>query len=277
MISFKKSAIFLALAALLSLTALLPALCSPNPVAPSKPSSQPSAVATGHWFQGWHRNYGNARMFITKDRAYMDNGVCTFFLSKYEPDRLIIFVDEDNAYYDMRPGDWFTEQCASRPYEFKKFKFIRKDNIQAVKCDLYECMNEEKGPILALYWTTKDFNIDPKLTAGFCRLLGVPQGCGFPLRLACSTYFDKRVNVDLPGHWQISEKQPKRTKLRSQFTFSDFAILQSHKEGTLPLKEMTLPSTAHRVKNWGTLIYGEKGEITEGSIDTFMSSPMKKK
>ena len=235
-------------------------------------------LVDGHKFVGWHANYHNANVFLSEDRALLENGICKFFITAQEPNKLIVFEEEDNAYVQMSPQQWFSEECGSAPSKLIKLSNPRKDTLFDIACTRYDCFNKY-GEKVGTYWATNALGIDSRLSNAVAEFLGTPINCGLPLKLEFrrTAYKYRYVRADAPKKKGVLYKPAGKTTLAELTPYTDivpFAFLKSHKLAQRPLNDFILPASAKRAKSINDLIYGESGTITAGSVDLWMSSPM---
>ncbi len=247
----------------------------------STKSAGSEKVVQGHKFLGWHMFYHNATVFVGKDKALLDNGICLFILSANEPDKLIVYDADGKTYVQLTPAQWYQQECGGQaPSKYLRTKLSGKDKLFDVPCTRYDCFNPS-GKKKATYWATDALGIDSRLTNAIAVFLGLPINCGLPLKLQihAQKYDHRYVSRDAPrkknalynlvGKSTMVEMIPVKEEMA-------FALLKSHTLAQRPLRDFFLPPDAKWAKSIPDLIYGDGGQITEGSVDLWMRSPMTK-
>ncbi|MCC7531804.1 MAG: hypothetical protein IT342_25090 [Candidatus Melainabacteria bacterium] len=254
---------------------------------PGRPVTASSATSTdrgkvvqGHQFLGWHSHYHNATVFVGKDKALFDNGICKFVLTANAPDKLIVYDSDGNTYVDLTPAQWYKQQCGDAPSKYLRTSLSGKDRLFDVPCKRYDCFNPS-GKLKATYWATDALGSDIRLTNAIAVFLGLPINCGLPLKLQIHAQkYDRRyISRDAPRKKNAIYELAGKSTMVEMIPVAEeisFALLKSHTVAQRPLKDFLLPANAKRAKSIADLIYGDAGEITEGSVDLWMRSPMKK-
>jgi hypothetical protein len=244
-------------------------------------SASNEEVVRGHNFLGWHAHYHNATVFVGKDKALLDNGICKFLLTANAPDKLIVYDGDGNSYVELTPAQWYKQECGDAPSKYLRTSLSGKDKLFDVPCKRYDCFNAS-GKKKATYWATDALGADSRLTNAIAVFLGLPINCGLPLKLQihAQKYERRYVSRDAPRKKNAVYKLAGKSTMVEMIPVAEeisFALLKSHTVAQRPLKDFLLPANAKRAKSIPDLIYGDAGEITEGSVDLWMRSPMKKK
>lgn len=243
-------------------------------------SAATEKVFQGHNFLGWHAHYHNATVFVARDRALLDNGICRFLLTANAPNKLIVYDSDGNTFVELTPAQWYKQECGDAPSKYLRTSLSGKDKLFDVPCFKYDCFNP-KGRLVATYWATDALGIDSRLSNAIAVFLGLPINCGLPLKLQIhgQTYDQRYVSRNAPRKKRATYKLVGKTTMLEMIPVKEeilFAVLKSHTLANRPLKDFLVSPDAKRAKSIADMIYGEGGQITEGSVDLWMRSPMKK-
>lgn len=234
-----------------------------------------------HKFLGWHWSYHTAVVFVSRDKAILENGICRFLLSSDKPKEVLIYDEEDKAYFPTTIKKWYDGNCDGiRPFDKAKMVPAGSEKLLDLPCRKFDAIDKQ-GAKCGVLWTTNSVDVHPQLLISLADFLGLPSGYGLPIRANTMEHGKTTRYVPLDANRKKNATYQKAGpntlfEVTQTTLVQPYAYLNSHTFVQRSDSDFTVPPGTAKANSIGALIYGEGGKLTETSIDQYMSEPVKK-